>query len=227
MRLFLLTPALILWSACASNGNKGTDEPLDSYTGSSDTGANDTSPMLEQSPSVWYGLSAELELVEFTVDAKFTLNFYSEDVSKGPSCSVEIDDSLQNKELLTPDDSILFWWEGAGLYSGESNQCEGMDRLPNHLQIGLGGIHESLLPFLSAAGLDESNASKDLYGAYIGFNPIPSSPETPGTAFVLGYAQRVESNLDTTPMSGDFSLQGVFLFPLEAAPDTGTDTDSQ
>jgi hypothetical protein len=134
---------------------------------------------------------------------------------------VEIDDDRQIKEQHTPDDSILIWWEGAGLYSGETSQCDGMDRLPKNLQIGLGNIHESLLPFISAAGLDESNTAQELYGAYIGFNPTPSSPETPGTAFVLGYAQRVETNPDTAPMSGDFSLQGVFLFPLEAASDTG------
>lgn len=224
MRLFLLTPTLILWAACASTGNNSADAPFDTNTGTNDTGSNedyDTSPITEQGPPLWYGLSANLELAEFTVEAKFTLNLYGEDLSQGPSCSVEIDDALQHKEPLSPDDSILFWWEGAGLYSEDTNQCEGTDRLPNNLQIGLGRIHESLLPFLSAAGLDESNASGDLYGAYIGFNPVPSSPETPGTAFVLGYAQQVESNLDTAPMSGDFSLQGVFLFPLEAARDTG------
>lgn len=229
MRLFLLTPTLILWAACASNGGSRTDNPNNSPVYQNDSGSkedNDTSTSQEQKTSVWYGLSASLEVTDRSVEANFTLKFYTDLVSDGPACSVEITDKEQARQPYTPDESIVFWWESSGLYSSESSQCDGMDRLPKNLQIGLGQIHESLLPFLSAAGFDNADESKELYGAYIGFNPSPSSADTPGTAFVLGYAQQTSASSDTDVLSGDFSLQGVFLFPLDPETDTAPDTGS-
>jgi hypothetical protein len=229
MRLSLLTPTLILWAACASNGGSRTDARNNSPVDDNDSGsseAKDTSTEPAQKASVWYGLSASLEVTDLSVEADFTLKFYTDLVSDGPACSVEITDKEQAKQPYTPDESIVAWWESSGLYSSESSQCDGMDRLPKNLQIGLGQIHESLLPFLSAAGLDNTDESKELYGAYIGFNPSPSSADTPGTAFVLGYAQQTGASSDTDALSGDFSLQGVFLFPLDPVPDTVSDTGS-
>jgi hypothetical protein len=229
MRLFLLTPTLILWAACASNGGSRTNAPNDSPVGPNDSGSkenNDTSTELAQKASVWYGLSASLKVTDLSVEANFTLNFYTDLVSDGPACSVEINDKEQAKQPYTPDESIVVWWESSGLYSSESSQCDGLVRLPKNLQIGLGQIHESLLPFLSAAGLDNTDESKELYGAYIGFNPNPSSADTPGTAYVLGYAQRNGASSDTDALSGEFSLQGVFLFPLDPETDTVSDTGS-
>jgi hypothetical protein len=229
MRLFLLTPAVCLWIGCAASGSGKYGEPRDSSQENDDTsasGPSDTANDQEQAPHVWFSINAELELTESQANALYDLNFYPEAIEEGPTCTLSFQATKQTLQTHTPDESIIAWWNLPDLDLSQPDGCEGSHGLAKNIQLGLGQLHSALLPSLSENGVDTTD-TKNIGGAYIGFNENPPSEDEPGTAYVLGYAQSDQTDTNAESALGSFSLTGVFLFPIAQATDTGLDHGGQ
>jgi hypothetical protein len=161
------------------------------------------------------------------------VTLYEADLTLGPICTLEHKAEDLALLAISPDDSIVFWWDSPAAELEEDEPCAEADRLPKALQLGLGRLHSSLLPFLTEQGMEAVSPADGVYGAYIGFNTEPSTDEAPGTAFVLGYAQLDMSGTgaqpepSADPSLGVFAIEGIFLFPLAPESDTGIDHGAQ
>ena len=234
MRLFLLTVLLSLTWACSSKGTGPLNQNEDSANNPSDTSggySSDSADEAPHGPAQWFGIEGSAKLGEQSASSTVTVLFYAEDTSVGPICSFEAAEASLTLEALSPDESIGFWWESKAFEDSAKSSCEDAERLPPNLQLGIGRLHASILPYLTAQGMESVSAADGVYGAYIGFNEEAPIEDDSGTAFVLGYAKQdlsgEETEVNADPSHGNFEIAGVFLFPLIPESDSGIVREAQ
>jgi hypothetical protein len=220
--------SLFLVCACSSTLNQGTEDTQATPSNSQDSGGvtdNDTATETDAGPAYWFGVRGDVAISSGQVELKINLAFYPEEHGNGPVCTAEVSEKNLVLQEGSPDPSIAHWWSPSRF---ASDSCrEEFARMPLFLQLGLGDLHDSLLPHLTAKGIESPVPSQGYFGSYIGFNESESTEAVPGTAFVLGYAKNQASQPpgdESLPESGAFSIEGIFLFPLQSAEgDTGAD----
>jgi len=223
-----MTPLLSLVLACSSKGAGPPGGDEDTSSEPSDTsGENDTdtSDEANHGPAEWFGIEGEVKLTTDSSSSSLVVHFYADDTTLGPVCSFQVDEESLTTKELSPDETIRFWWRSEAFESDERGDCEDSERLPPNLQLGVGRLHASVLPYLTAEGMEAVSVADGVYGSYIGFNESEPTEDDPGTAFVLGYANQElsgsETELGPDPTPGNFQIHGIFLFPLVPEADTG------
>ena len=219
---------VVLLCACSSTLNRGNDDTETSPTQGYDSGVDDSEDTANEpdaGPAYWFGVRGDIALSNRQAEVRIDWMFYPEDASGEVLCTTESSEKSIVLQANSPDPSIPHWWS---IERPTSGTCSAdILRLPPFIQVGLGSIHESILPHLATDGIENPTPSEGFFGSYIGFNESESSETLPGTAFVLGYAkhqQPTPQDSERPPDSGAFSLEGVFLFPLQSTEgDTGED----
>ena len=230
MRLSISTGSLALLMACSANvipDNPGSKTGTDTAADSAASEPEDTSTIPPNGPAAWYGIDGVISSSDTNLSATLSVHFFSENHSDGPLCTMTTEASGLDQHEFTPDPTILYWASSRAFAQADTSTCIDADRLPLNLQLGIGSLHNSLIPILVDQGLEELTTDSGMYGAYIGFESEAPTADTQGTAFVLGYATLDNQDPDSDGisidnLSGKLSVNGVFLFPLASVDeDTG------
>ncbi len=230
MKAIIRAAGLGLLAACASNGSPTSDDApglLDSTADTSSSENSDTGdPAIE--PAAWYGLEGKLSFDDAgeRTTVALTVHFYTAEETNEPLCSATLEPTLLEPHKATPDPSVYYWASTAVLETVGTSSCQDGERLPQGaIQLGIGELHDVLLPILAEKGLSHLADSEGVFGSYLGFNTEAPTEEVPGTALVLGYAtgESGEANSLEDLLAAELQLQGIFLFPLQSLQlDTGT-----
>ena len=204
-----------LLTGCAASYNLDDGEFADSATGG-DSGMHqgDSGPVVNDDP-VWFGLDAEVQLLEGQVTAVTTsLRVHPEDTEELLCTDAPAVEVIQ--DLAVPD-PLVFHWVQLTL-AEDSGACEGGDRIPRSIRLGLGELYDPIVPGVERHGLGEVQDS--LYGAYASFE-APVGDGLEGTTYAYGYAGTEldrageTTAVETGPLpDGTYLVTAWYLFEL-------------
>ena len=229
MKAMIRAAGLGLIAGCASNGSPTSDDAPGFLDSTADTSSSENSDTGENTlePAAWYGLEGKLSFDDAgeRTTAALTVHFYTAEEINEPLCSTSLEPALLEPHQATPDPSVYFWANTNALETVGTSTCQDGERLPQGtIQLGIGELHDVVLPILAEKGLSDLASSEGTLGTYVGFNTDPPTEDAPGTALVLGYAtgETDPANSLEDLLSRELDLQGIFLFPLqEIETDTG------
>jgi len=218
---------------CSANPLNDGPNSKTGTTDASDTGTQESADTATDSDdnqiAAWFGLGGTLTLGEERISVELTIDIYGDDSDNGVICTISSGEVVTELIDPTPDSSIAIWWNSSQFEKAVFDDCGGADRLPTQVQLGVGSIHEALLPYLRARGLEPNSEEDAILGTYIGFNDPDSKLDEEDTAYLLGYASPVSTGddppADLDALHGSFVLSSIFLHPLENLADTGLEQD--
>jgi len=218
---------------CSANSLNDDPYSKTGTPGASDTGTQESSDTAtdidDDQIAAWFGLGGTLTLTEGRISVELDIDLYGDDSDTGVICTFSSEGVVTDLIDPTPDESIALWWHSLQFEKAVSGNCADADRLPTQVQLGVGRIHEALLPYLRARGLEATNEDTAIIGTYIGFNDPNNEQDVEDTAYLLGYASPLatesQESMDWDALKGSFSLSSIFLHPLEALADTGLARD--
>ena len=193
--------------------------PSDTAVDDGDSGqtVTDTVPQ-----PTWFRLGAQVSLVDGLAAAvSLDLVLYDADQVLIPDCAElrEVQGVVVSQD--TPDPTVYHWWEL--LLAPAEVSCLSAGQLPDVLVLGLGALHPEVRAQMLSRGLDDVSGS--LYGAYalLAADELALEPAEQ-RALAYGYAGTPSDRAGETPAldagplpDGDYTLSGVFLFPLDPA----------
>jgi hypothetical protein len=208
----------VLLTACSSENYLATQDTgaqgSADHSSPPDSGQDDTGDSAEPA---WFDLSGTLSIEGGALtSSSLTLSVLPEDASQGVICATVYGDLEPQLVEPLPDPLVFHWWQ-IELPDGASD-CEGADRAPRRLRVGLGELYPAL-----EQGVDEHGlaAAKDsLYGAYASFE-APVGDGLDGTTYAYGYAGTEQDRAGETTATeqpplpdGTYELTGYYLFRL-------------
>lgn len=185
------------------------DATWDSGAATGDTG-------LPVSTAVWFALDGQVELVDgVATELIIETRFLPDDVGDGTLCA-----DAPRVETLTPldvpDPLVFHWWEVT--LDPSEGTCDGRERLPTTLRVGLGELYSGVVAGVDQHGLGDVRDS--LYGTYASFE-APVGDGLDATTYAYGYAGTEADRAgettaaDAGPMpDGRYLLTAFYLFEL-------------
>lgn len=219
-----LSAAIVLIGcAGADNANSRLDTgsgPLDGDTASDSatTGLDSSEP--DAAPE-WFRLGATLTLEDgLATQVDVRLEFLDGD-HLPVGCTEDRSSLGVVASIETPDPTVYHWFRVS--LAEPVTDCVDAAQVPAELFLGLGDLHPEVEAQL--LGLDLDGVSDSLYGAYVLLDETQAELDAPDqVALAYGYAG-TETDLSgeatartAAPLpDGDYTLAGVYLFPLVSA----------
>ncbi len=200
----------------SARGDSGSgDSALDT---SEDTGSGTDSTDISEPTPEWFRLDATVTLVE----GQATQVEVRQEFLDGQLLPVDCVEDRSSLGIVasvaTPDPTVYHWWR---VSLGDSDAlCVELPQLPEEVFLGMGALHPEVEAQLLGRGLDA--VADSLYGAYVMLDEAQVELKAEDqVALAYGFAG-TESDLtgDATARTaaplpdGDYTLSGVFLFPL-------------